>query len=58
MDRVTALKIVCIIFGVYMILDGFGSILVYPYQPLFWDHFVRICRIIAGIIEIIFGVLL
>jgi len=56
MDTETKLKIlaaVAIFFGIYMIVDGFGSILVYWTQPLFPDHFVRICRMIAGLIEII-----
>jgi hypothetical protein len=41
-----------------MILDGFGSILVYWPQPLWPDHFIRICRMIAGTIEIILGIFL
>jgi hypothetical protein len=49
---------VAVFFGIYMIIDGFGSILVYPGQPLWPDHFIRICRIVAGLIEIILGVLL
>jgi hypothetical protein len=59
MDTETKLKIlaaVAIIFGIYMILDGFGSILVYWTQPLIPDHFVRICRMIAGLIEIILAI--
>ena len=52
------LKLVCVVLGVYMILDGLGSILVYEDQPWWPDHFVRICRMVAGAIEIILGILL
>lgn len=56
--RLLFLRIVAVFFGIYMILDGFGSILVYLYQPFWFDHFVRICRMVAGLIEIILGVFL
>ena len=58
MDSESKLRIVCVILGLYMILDGLGSILVYPLQPWWPDHFVRICRMIAGAVEIILGILL
>jgi len=45
-----------IVFGLLSILDGFGSILVYPTQPLWPDHTVRILRMLQGTIEIILGV--
>jgi len=56
LETTMKLRIVAIVFGVYMIVDGFGSILVYPMQPLWPDHFVRICRMVGGVIEIILGV--
>ena len=59
MDTETKLKIlaaVAILFGIYMILDGFGSILVYLSQPWWPDHFFRVCRMIAGLIEIIVAI--
>ena len=61
MDTETKLKVlaaVAIFFGIYMILDGFGSILVYWTQPVFPDHFMRICRMIAGLIEIIVAIVI
>jgi uncharacterized protein involved in cysteine biosynthesis len=61
LDTETKLKIlaaVAIIFGIYMILDGFGSNLVYWAQPLIPDHFVRLCRMIAGLIEIVLAIVI
>ena len=58
MDSESELRIVCVILGLYMILDGLGSILVYPFQPFWFDHFFRVCRMVAGAIEIILGILL
>jgi hypothetical protein len=47
-----------LVFGVLSILDGFGSILVYPTQPLWPDHMVRILRMAQGTAEIILGVII
>jgi len=58
MDSESELRIVCVILGLYMVLDGLGSILVQPLQPFFWFQFVRLCRMIAGAVEIILGILL
>ena len=58
MDSESKLRIVCVILGLYMILDGLGSILVYEDQPWWPDHFVRVCRMVAGAIEIVLGILL
>ena len=41
--------------GIYCILDGFGSILVYHDQPFWFDHFVRVCRMLAGMIGVVVG---
>jgi hypothetical protein len=43
------------VLGVYIIIDGFGSILVYKKQPFFFDHFVRVFRMIVGGLVIYFG---
>jgi hypothetical protein len=47
-----------LVFGVLSILDGFGSILVYPTQPLWPDHTVRILRMVQGTTEIILGAII
>ncbi|RLF30718.1 MAG: hypothetical protein DRJ99_01735 [Thermoplasmata archaeon] len=36
--------------GIYVIIDGIGSIIVYKTQPIIFDHFMRIIRIIVGIL--------
>lgn len=36
--------------GLYLIVDGLGSILIYHTQPLFPDHFMRIIRSALGLI--------
>jgi undecaprenyl pyrophosphate phosphatase UppP len=48
-------RFILLIIGAYIILDGFGSILIYQQQPLFPDHFVRIIRMIVGGIIICIG---
>jgi hypothetical protein len=61
MNTETKLKLlaaVAVFFGIYMILDGFGSILEYPLQPFWFDHFVRVCRMIAGFIEIVVAIVI
>lgn len=40
------------IFGVLLIIDGIGSIIVYSEQPLIFDHLVRLVRVSIGIIII------
>jgi|LGVF01.1.fsa_nt_gb hypothetical protein len=35
--------------GCYIVVDGFGSILVYLYQPFVFDHFMRVIRMLVGI---------
>jgi hypothetical protein len=58
MDTTMKLRVCMLIFGILSILDGFGSILVYPKQPLWPDHTVRILRMAQGMIEIILGVII
>jgi hypothetical protein len=38
-----------ILVGVYIALDGFGSILVYPEQPFFPDQVIRLIRVVLGV---------
>ncbi|EMR73396.1 hypothetical protein MBGDN05_00458 [Thermoplasmatales archaeon SCGC AB-539-N05] len=44
---------IIIALGIYIIIDGAGSILIYQSQPLFFDHFMRMIRILIGITIII-----
>jgi len=37
------------ILGIYMIIDGLGSIIAYQKQPWFPDHMMRIIRMIVGV---------
>ena len=41
-------KLIFYILGGYIILDGFASILIYPEQPLFPDHALRLVRMLVG----------
>ena len=41
-------KLIFYILGGYIILDGFASILIYPEQPLFPDHTLRLVRMLVG----------
>jgi hypothetical protein len=43
------------ILGIYIIIDGLGSIIVYHNQPWFPDHMMRIIRMIVGAIVIYCG---
>jgi hypothetical protein len=43
------------IIGLYLILDGIGSIVIYQKQPWFPDHTLRIIRMLVGGIVIGFG---
>lgn len=52
------LRLCMLVFGILSILDGFGSILVYPTQPLWPDHTVRILRMAQGTLEIILAVII
>ena len=42
-----------IVLGIYIIIDGVGSMLIYQFQPLFFDHFMRMIRILIGVTIII-----
>ena len=42
--------------GMYVIIDGIGSIIVYINQPIIFDHFMRIIRIIVGILICIISI--
>lgn len=39
--------------GLWLALDGVGSMLYYYYQPVFPDHLVRVVRAIIGVILIV-----
>jgi len=41
-----------LIFGILLVIDGIGSILVYSQQPFLFDHLVRLFRVAIGIIVI------
>jgi hypothetical protein len=43
------------ILGMYVICDGIGSIIVYQSQPWFWDHMMRVIRMIVGVGVIFIG---
>jgi len=43
------------ILGIYVICDGIGSIIVYQSQPWFWDHMMRVIRMIVGVGVICIG---
>ena len=44
------------IFGILLVIDGIGSILVYSEQPLIFDHLIRLFRVTIGIIIIYIGI--
>ena len=41
--------------GIWLVIDGIGSILVYPEQPLIFDHLLRLGRTTVGIIIMYIG---
>jgi len=45
-----------LIFGILLVIDGIGSILVYSEQPIIFDHLIRLFRVIIGFIIIYIGV--
>lgn len=49
------LKIILMVIGALLIIDGLGSIIVYNTQPVWPDHLVRIFRIGLGTILVLLG---
>jgi len=47
-----AISLLLLIFGIILIIDGAGSIIVYFSQPWFPDHSIRILRAVIGFIII------
>jgi hypothetical protein len=43
------LTLILLALGIYIIVDGLGSIIVYIQQPIIFDHVMRIIRILVGI---------
>jgi len=43
------LKTILIILGLYLVIDGIGSIFLYQTQPWFPDHTIRVVRAIIGV---------
>ncbi len=46
---VKTVSAILIALGICVIIDGAGSILIYQSQPLFFDHFMRMIRILIGL---------
>lgn len=42
--------------GLYVMIDGIGSIIIYSQQPLFFDQLMRLVRIGVGTLIICVGV--
>jgi hypothetical protein len=47
-EQINTYRLAFYILGIYVIIDGLGSIVVYQRQPWFPDHMIRIIRMIVG----------
>ena len=54
-EQINIYRLVFYILGIYIICDGIGSIIVYQSQPWFFDHTMRIIRMIVGVGVIYIG---
>lgn len=41
-------RLIIALFGLYLIVDGIGSVFVQPNQPFFWFQFIRVVRAAIG----------
>ena len=54
-EQISTYRFAFFIIGIYLIIDGLGSIVVYQKQPWFPDHTLRIIRMLVGGIVIGLG---
>ena len=56
MNARLVLKIVLILLGAYLTIDGLGSIWYYADQPWVPDHVMRVVRTVLGLVVIYIGI--